>query len=109
MKVRLVQDFETDSIFVIATRQIAKESGEVLTYYLTDQFKWALREPSRLSKNYPRITEDDIPLLASFFVELQKVFSFNEKIKAPVEKELEATRDHLQDMRAIAFKQLGIE
>jgi len=109
MKVRLIPDHLDEAWIVIATRELAMESGQVTRFYLSKNFKWEKVEPGMSYSNSPRITPDDIPMLAVFFVELQKVFGFNEKVSMPVQKELEATKDHLNDMRAIVFKQMEIE
>lgn len=110
MKVRIFPDWSDESFRVVARREIAMETGEIKWHYLNDRLEWKSYEPAcETPRDLPRITMEMLPAFADLFKELRRLASFETLVNAPVEQENEALRDHLNDMRAIAFKQLGIE
>lgn len=109
-KVRIIHDYYEDCFRILVRREIAKETGEILRYFLNSDFKWTVRqEHTDVREQLPRFTNDDMDIFVQLYKELQDKCNFEVFIKTNTEKEVEATREHLNDMRAIVFKQLGIQ
>lgn len=108
-RVRIIPDSYEDCFRLLIKREIAKENGEILKYLLNSEFKWTVvQEHMDLRDQLPKFTADDMDIFVQLYRELQEKCNFEVFIKTVTEKEVEATRDHLNDMRAIVFKQLGI-